>query len=120
MALPGKIRWILGMQLLFAAGAGLLAAAIWGWAGSISALLGGFVGVAANSGAAFRALRVKEKSNPMHLFRALAAAEVLKYALVVLLFCLVFAAYRNVLAIPLLMGFVSTLAVYWVALLRKS
>ena len=115
-----EIRWIFAAQVVFAAVVTVLAGLFCGLYGATSAALGGIIGVVANFGSALRALRIGGKTTPMHLFRALVAGEVLKFALVVLLFCLVFAAYRDVAVPPLFAGFISTLVVYWVALLKQS
>lgn len=114
-----QIRWILSRQALIA----LLAAAIAGLTGgghsALSALIGGLIGVLGNAGYVWRAMRLPSGSDPVRIYRAQAAGEAFKYAVTLGLFALVFMEYREVAALPLFLGFGSTIAIHWLALLKQ-
>ncbi len=114
-----QVRWVLSRQVAISAA---LALGVWGVAGSsaaISALLGGAIGVIANFGYVWRAMRAAPGSDPLRAYRAQAAGEALKFALTVILFALVFMHYKTVAVLPLFMGYVSTFVIFWVALLKQ-
>lgn len=120
MALPREIRWLIWGQITLASAVVIISGIVAGFSAALAAAIGGGIGVIANSCAAFRALRVSAKINPVLSFRSLAAGEVLKFALIVVLFALVFSVYREVAVLPLLVGFIATFAMYWVALLKQG
>jgi ATP synthase protein I len=114
-----QVRWILSCQVALATFLGLIA---WGTAGggaAISMWLGGAIGVIANAGYVWRAMRMAPGNDPLKVYRAQAAGEALKFALTILLFALVFMKYREVAALPLFLGYASTFVIYWVALLKQ-
>ena len=98
----------------------LAAAIISGFPAAFAAALGGMTGVLANTTAAYRSLRVVDKTNPVLSLRSLAAGEALKFVVVVLLFALIFTLYREIAVLPLFAGFISTFFVYWLALLKQG
>lgn len=86
---------------------------------AISVLLGGAIGVVANIGYVWRAMRATPGCDPLRAYRAQAAGEALKFALTVILFSLVFMNYKAVAVLPLFAGYVSTFVIFWVALLKQ-
>lgn len=113
------MRWILSRQALL----GLVVAAI-GWVVSgstaaISILLGGAIGVIANAGYVWRAMRMAPGTDPVKLYRAQAAGEALKFALTIILLSLVFKNFKGVAALPLFLGYASTFVIFWMALLKQ-
>lgn len=117
-----QIRWILNRQ---AALPSILAAGVWVLAdgnAAVSALAGGACGVLANLAYAWRATRNvdrTEKAAPVNAFRAQVAGEAYKFAATFALFALIFVFYKKVAALPLFLGYMSTFAIYWVALVKQ-
>jgi ATP synthase protein I len=111
------VRWILGrmggVALCAAAGAGLMGGAN----AALSALAGSGIGMLGASAYAWRALRA-DVQDPKKLFRAQMLGEAYKFAVTLGGFALVFLGYRDVAALPLFLGFVLTVVVYWMALLK--
>ena len=99
----------------------LCAAAIAGLVGgleaAVSLLLGGGIGILGAFSYAWRAMRGKE-TDPGKLYRAQMLGEAYKYAAVLGSFALVFVGFKDVAALPLFLGFVLTVVVYWAALLK--
>ena len=120
MAIPKTMLWIVGWQaaftLLFAAVAG----AVEGRHALLSVLFGGGIAVLANTAYAWRSTRCILDESSKKIYRAQLWAEVLKFTITVILFGLVFARYREVLGLPLFIAYLSTYAVFWLALLRKG
>ena len=114
-----QVRWILSWQLALAALLAVIFGLVWGTHSAISALMGGLIGVLANAGYAWRALRMSAGSDPVRLYRAQAAGEALKFALTLGCFALVFIEYKEVAALPLFLGYASTFVIYWMALLKQ-
>lgn len=81
--------------------------------------MGGLIGVVANAGYIWRAMRMTTGTDPLRLYRAQAAGEALKFALTLVLFALVFLEYKKVAALPLFLGYASTFAIFWLALLKQ-
>lgn len=107
-------RPIIGLQVLSTAAATLLAAWIAGTHGAISAALGGSIGVIAGLAYAALAARSKSKSAGEALYQVL-RAEVVKVVLMILLLWIVFATYRDVVAIGLIGSFIATVLIFTLA-----
>ena len=113
------VSWILSRQAALAI---LLGAIIWVLAGSnaaVSILIGGSIGIIANAGYVLRGMRVSTGDDPLRLDRAQSGGEGLKFALTFAGFALVFWGYKEVAALPLFLGYASTFAIFWVALLKQ-
>ena len=111
------VRWVLARQgivtLCLAAVAGF-----WGGVNAaVSALVGGGIGMLGALAYVWRALRGNE-TDLGKLYRAQMLGEAYKYAVVLGGFALVFVGYRDVAALPLFLGFILTVVVYWAALLK--
>ena len=113
------VSWILSRQAVLAI---LLAIIAWVFASAnaaVSILIGGSIGIIANAGYVLRAMRVSIGDDPLRLYRAQSAWEGLKFALTFAGFALVFWGYKEVAALPLFLGYASTFAIFWVALLKQ-
>ena len=100
----------------------LLAIIVWAFANgnaAVSTLIGGSIGFIANLGYALRAMRMTTEGNPLKVYKAQAAGEGLKFALTLGGFALVFWGYKEVSALPLFLGYASTFAIFWMALLKQ-
>jgi len=120
MAIHPQIRWILAWQLGFTLIVAVLAAVGAGRHAFLSALFGGGIAVIANFSYAWQSSRPQMQEGAKKIFRAQLRAEVLKFAATVLLFALVFEKYHQVSGLPLFVAYMSTYAVFWLALLRKD
>lgn len=114
-----QVRWILSRQLALSALLAAIAGAVWGTHSAISALTGGLIGVIANFGYVWRAMRLPSGTDPVKVYRAQAAGEAFKFALTLGLFALVFTQYKEVAALPLFLGYGSTFVIHWMALLKQ-
>ncbi|WIM04889.1 MAG: ATP synthase subunit I [Candidatus Nitricoxidivorans perseverans] len=120
--IPPLIRWILARQ---AGLAGVVAVVAWGLAGgnaAASALAGGACGVLPNLAYAWRAIRnvgLAGEGAPANALRAQMAGEAYKFMATFALFALIFVFYKKVAALPLFLGYTSTFAIYWVALVKQ-
>ena len=112
-------RPIIGLQVLCTAAATLLSAWLAGLHGAVSAALGGTIGIV--SGLAFAALvaRSKSRSAGEALYTAL-RAEAVKVVLMILLLWIVFATYRDVVAIGLIGSFIATVLIFTLAILVRE
>lgn len=113
-----QVRWVLDRQLLLTA---VLAVGAWVAAGGhagLSAFLGGAIGWVANLAYLWRAMGQGSDTEAAGAFRAQVAGEAAKFSVTLLLFALVFLAYRDVAALPLFLGYGSTFIVHWMALLK--
>jgi len=113
------VSWILSRQAALAI---LLATIAWVLVSSnaaVSILIGGSIGIIANAGYALRAMRMSTGNDPLRQYRAQSAGEGLKFALTFAGFALVFWGYKEVAALPLFLGYASTFAIFWVALLKQ-
>ena len=113
------VVWILSRQAALVIVLALVAGVVVSRNAAISLLIGGGVGIVANAGYVLRALRVTTDSNPLKAYRAQAAGEGLKFALTLAGFALVFWGYKEVAALPLFLGYASTIVIFWVALLKQ-
>lgn len=112
------VSWILSRQAALAIVLALVAGVVASRNAAISLLIG-VVGIVANTGYVLRAMRMTTDSNPLKAYRAQAAGEGLKFALTLAGFALVFWGYKEVAALPLFLGYASTIVIFWVALLKQ-
>ncbi|MDR2188991.1 MAG: ATP synthase subunit I [Azonexus sp.] len=115
-----QVSWIISRQAALAI---LLSAVAWGMAdgnAAVSALVGGLIGIVANLGYAWRAMRLTPGADPIKAYRAQLAGEGLKFVLTLGGFALVFLRYEEVAVVPLFLGYASTFVIFWVALLKKT
>lgn len=116
-----QIRWILSRQAGLAV---VLAAGAWALAdgnAAVSAFAGGMCGVLANLAYAWRAdntVRIVGVEAPENALRAQVAGEASKFAATIALFSLIFVFYEKVAPLPLFLGYISTYAIFWVALVK--
>lgn len=109
---------MLSRQLTVTVVVALLAGLVHGVHAAVSALLGGSISVISGYVYVWRALR-KSSALPRQAFSAQVAGEGYKFAITLLLFAAVFKSYPQVEALPLFLAYVSTIVVYWLALLRQ-
>lgn len=110
------VRQIILVQMAVTATIALL---LWLWLGNlaaISTLTGGAIGFVT------ALVYAKKMSTPgvgeaKKIVRAHYSAEAYKLAFTILLFSLVFKEFKEVQALPLFVGYVGTLVVYWAALI---
>lgn len=112
----GKIYRIIGLQVLVAVVISLLLLPIYGALVAASAFAGGAIGFT-TSWVYARKMTAPAGSDPRLMLRAHVVAEVWKLGLIVILFAAVLTFFKEVATLPLLLTFIATLAVYWVALL---
>ena len=113
------VIWILSRQAALAILLGVITWVLVGSNAAVSILIGGSIGIIANAGYVLRAMRVSTGDDPLRLYRAQSAGEGLKFALTFAGFALVFWGYKEVSALPLFLGYASTFAIFWVALLKQ-
>jgi len=114
--LHAQVRRIIGLQVAASAVIALGCFAIYGANAAVSAFLGGAIGFL-GSFAYARRIGAPQTSDPKVLLRAHFIGEVQKLALTVILFVAVLVLYKGVATLPLLLTFIATLVVYWIALL---
>jgi ATP synthase protein I len=112
----GQVRRIIGLQVAVSAAIALLCLAVYGANAAVSAFLGGAIGFLGSLAYA-RRIAAPQTSDPKVLLRAHFVGEVQKLALTVILFAAVLILYKGVATLPMLLTFIATLVVYWVALL---
>jgi ATP synthase protein I len=112
----GQVRRIIGLQVAVSAVIALLCLAVYGANAAVSAFLGGAIGFLGSLAYA-RRIVAPQTSDPKVLLRAHFVGEVQKLALTAILFAAVLILYQGVATLPLLLTFIATLVVYWVALL---
>lgn len=114
----GKVYRIVGLQVLVTALISLPLLATHGVLVAGSAFAGGAIGFTASWVYARRMTGSRGPADdPRILLRNHFAAELLKLGLIVVLFAAVLVLFPKVATLPLLLTFMATLAVYWVALL---
>lgn len=111
------VRWVLIRQAVVSLCAAVVAGVIGGLEAAVSLLIGGGIGVLGAFSYAWRAMRGKE-TDPGKLYRAQMLGEAYKYAVILGSFAFVFVGFKDVAALPLFLGFVLTVVVYWAALLK--
>lgn len=114
-----QVSWILSRQAALTIVLAAVAGAFFSGNAAISALIGGSIGITANLGYVLRAMRMSVQDNPVKAYRAQAAGEGFKFALTLAGFALVFWGYKEVMALPLFLGYASTFVIYWMALLKQ-
>jgi len=116
-----QVRWVLSCQLLVTLVAALAAGVAQGVHAAVSAALGGGIGVISAYAYVWRALRGSgaSDSGPKKAFHAQVLGEGYKFAVTILLFTLVFKGYGQLAALPLFLAYAATIAVYWMALLKR-
>lgn len=97
--------------------AAAIAALFSGFNAALSALIGGGIGILGAVAYIWRAFR-RDQTDPAKLFRAQLLGETYKFAVVLGGFALVFIEFKQIAALPLFLGFATTVAVYWAALLK--
>jgi ATP synthase protein I len=112
-----QVRWILSRQALTTIGVAAMAGVIGGLDAAVSALFGGGIGTAGAFAYAWRAIRDDEQ-DAKRAYRAQMLGETYKYAVVLGGFAWVIAGYEDLKALPLFVGYVLTVVVYWMALLK--
>jgi len=112
----GQVRRIIGLQVAVSVVIALLCLVVYGANVAASAFLGGAIGFLGSLAYA-RRIAARETSDPKVLLRAHVVGEVQKLVLTVILFAAVLILYKGVATLPLLLTFIATLVVYWVALL---
>ncbi len=112
----GKVYRFIGLQILVATLISVLLLPIYGALVAASAFAGGAIGFT-TSWVYARKMTVPAGSDPRVMLRAHMLAEVWKIGLTVVLFAAVLVLFKEVATLPLLLTFMATLAVYWVALL---
>lgn len=120
--LPPQVRWILSRQVGVAAVVAVGAWMVGGGNAAVSAATGGACAILANLAYAWRAARNVRPAGvgaPASAFRAQVAGEAAKFAVTLGLFALVFVVYKNVSALPLFLGYMSTFVIFWMALIKQ-
>jgi ATP synthase protein I len=122
--LRAQLGRIIGLQVAISVVIALACLVFYGANAAVSAFLGGAIGFVGSfayawkiAGPQTRNSSGKDAADPKALMRAHLVGEALKLALTVILFAAVLILYQGVATLPLLLTFIATLVVYWVALL---
>jgi ATP synthase protein I len=117
--LRAQLGRIIGLQVAVSVAIALACLAFYGANAAVSAFLGGAIGFLGSLAYAWRiaGAQTGDKADPKALLRAHLVGEAQKLALTVILFAGVLVLYKGVATLPLLLTFIATLVVYWVALL---
>lgn len=116
----GKAYRIVWLQILVTVLIALPLFAIYGALVAVSAFAGGAIGFISSWAYVKKMTAPSGRdggSDPRAVLRAHVVAEVWKLSLTVVLFAAVLIFFKEVSTLPLLLTFIATLAVYWVALL---
>ena len=118
---------IIGLQVAVSVVIALACLVFYGANAAVSAFLGGAIGFLGSLAYAWRIAGSQARgtggtdgeraADARALMRAHLVGEVQKLALTVILFVAVLVLYKGVATLPLLLTFIATLVVYWVALL---
>jgi ATP synthase protein I len=114
--IQAAVRRVVGLQVLVTLLISLPLLAFEGAPTGASAFLGGAIGFI-TSWVYARKMATPAGRNPGTLLRAHLVAEVWKLSLTVILFVAVLTLFKWVATLPMLLTFIATLAMYWVALL---
>jgi ATP synthase protein I len=114
-----QVSWVISRQVALAIVLAVMAGSFFSVNAAVSLIVGASVGVVANLGYIFRAMRMSKSSDPVKAYRAQAAGEGLKFVLTLVGFALVFLQYKGVAVLPLFLGYTSTFVIYWMALLKQ-
>jgi ATP synthase protein I len=127
--LRAQLGRIIGLQVAVTLVIAAACLALYGANVAVSAFLGGAIGFLGSLAYAWKIARSQTRNtgstddggraaaDPRALMRAHLVGEVQKLALTVILFVAVLVLYKGVATLPLLLTFIATLVVYWVALL---
>jgi ATP synthase protein I len=120
--LRAQLGRIIGLQVAARVAIALACLALYGANAAVSAFLGGAIGFVGSFAYAWKIARLQTRgtdaaADPRALMRAHFVGEAQKLALTVILFVAVLVLYKGVATLPLLLTFIATLVVYWVALL---
>lgn len=115
--MQSDVSWIVRRQGVVTLCGAIVAGVVGGKNAAVSALLGGGIGILGALAYVWRAMSGKE-TDPGKLYRAQMLGETYKFAVILGGFALVFIGYGDLVALPLFLGFVLTVAVYWMALLK--
>jgi ATP synthase protein I len=122
--LRAQLGRIIGLQIAVSVVIAVACLAFYGVNAAVSAFLGGAIGFVGSFAYAWRIARQHVRgtsgageADPKALMRAHFVGEAQKLALTVILFAAVLVLYKGVATLPLLLTFIATLVVYWVALL---
>lgn len=116
-AMHSDVIWVLRYQGIATLCAAAAAGIFGGTNAAVSALMGGGIGMLGAFAYVWRAMRGNE-ADPGKLYRAQMLGETYKFAVILGGFALVFLGYRDLVALPLFLGFALTVVVYWMALLK--
>ncbi len=111
---------IVGLQVAVSVAIALAYLVFHGANAAVSAFLGGAIGFLGSLAYAWKIAGPQSRrtnADPAALLRTHLVGEVQKLALTVVLFAAVLVLYEDVATLPLLLTFIATLVVYWVALL---
>lgn len=111
-----QLLGIIGLQMLVAFASALGFGAAIDWIAGKSALIGGLIAVVPGAFYAWRVVRSTSRSAG-RMLAAHVVAEFGKLALTALMFAAVFIGLKEVSVIPLFATYITTLMVYWVALM---
>jgi ATP synthase protein I len=117
--LYSTVTWILSMQILTMGVVSVAIGVLAGWAEAKSALLGGVTAFLPNAYFAAKFGRVDKTKTTKQIVRSFYVGETIKIILTAALFFLIFQL-PDIAFIPLFIGFVSVLMVFWFALLRRD
>jgi ATP synthase protein I len=112
-----KAYRIVGLQIMITVLVSLPLLAFKGGLAAASAFVGGAIGFVTSWAYIKKMAAPSVGGDPRNLLRNHAVAECLKLGLTVILFAAVFIFFKEVAVLPLLLTFMATLAMYWVALL---
>jgi ATP synthase protein I len=118
--LRAQLGRIVGLQVAVTVVIAAACLALYGANVAVSAFLGGAIGFLGSLAYAWKIAGAQNRGtgmDPKALMRAHFVGEAQKLALTVILFVAVLVLYKGVATLPLLLTFIATLAVYWVALL---
>src|SRR5262245_19859447 len=124
LSVRAQLGRIIGLQVAVSVAIAAACLVISGANAAVSAFLGGAIGFLSSlayawriAGSQTRSTDTEKGADPKALMRAHFVGEVQKLALTVILFAAVLILYKGVATLPLLLTFIATLVVYWVALL---
>lgn len=114
-----QVSWILSRQAALIIVMAIVAWLVSSENAAVSVLIGGSIGFIANLGYVLRAMRLNVGLDPVKAYRAQTAGEGFKFLLTLAGFALVFLKFKDVAALPLFLGYGSTIVIFWVALLKQ-
>jgi F0F1-type ATP synthase assembly protein I len=97
-------------------------AVVAGWFGgftaAVSLAVGGMIGLLGNLVYVWRAMQ--PESDPAKALKGQVVAEFYKFAVVVVLFAVVFATLKSIVVVMVFVGFGTTFVIHWFAMLRRN